>query len=764
MADKREQESKNDIFSDVDPFAPKGNPKGSGQGDSGENFLDDLDLSLDDFPDIQSSEPDKEISYSEIDQMLGGESESNEDVEVDPGIEAPSLDDFSPVQETDIDSGSGDDLSGLIASSVDDSSYEEDEENSFDIQDDDKENFEFGEVGDSHLDLDLSDEEVDINEEPTFEEELNFDLEDDSIPLVDDELNQILESDDDVYLEETDNELQSEQMEGPGLSILDGDEDEPIALSPDELAHITADESIPKEEHDETLDEAFGDIDLGDDEGPIALSDEELDHILDSDESTGGSSILDSDEDEPIALSPDELAHITADESIQKEEEDDILNAEPFGDSDLSAGDDEGPIALSDEELDHILDSDESTGGSSILDSDEDEPIALSPDELAHITSDESIEKEEEEDLLNAEPFGDSDLSAGDDEGPIALSGEELDHILDSDETVGGSSILDSDEDEPIALSPDELAHITGDESVQKEEHDDILHTEPFGASDLSEEDEGPIALSGEELDHILETDEPIIKPSILDGDEEEPIALSPDELAHITEDESIQKEEHEDALDSELFGGTDLGVGDEEGPISLSDEELDHILDTDEPIIESSVFDGDEEEPIALSPDELAHITEDESTVEEEFDDTFGKPGTDVGESIALSDDEDLPVLDSDQAKSHDLDHALGDINLDEEGPIALSDDELDHILETDEPVSEAGTTQIGEFEDVLSVGEELSEPAEFDEEISLSDNELSNLLESDSTRAPVAEMEQIADSELIDIIGEVPPEETLA
>ncbi|MCE9501961.1 MAG: hypothetical protein K8R21_15885, partial [Leptospira sp.] len=346
MADKKKhQDTSEDMFSELDPDF--GSPESSefdlnSKDESGDSTESDFGLSLDDIPlpdfddmELESAETEgaptgEDPSFDDIDNMLGGstsqespdhDSEEIEDEDLHPGMEPPSLDDFSSdslsVDLSGNDSLSDEPLLDMISSSSDESDED------FESEIADSSHFDLADSHEDDLELNL-DEEASLagNEHDTsglLPEELNLDF-DDSLPLVDDELNKIINT---------------------------------------------------------NSGEITGGTTLEEDEGPIALSDDELNNILDSDDSMAShESILDSaEDDEPIALSMDELEHITEEEGFEQEEHDDVLGSGTVG-----LEEDEGPIALSDDELNNILDSDESMdapGSGSVLDSeDDDEPIA----------------------------------------------------------------------------------------------------------------------------------------------------------------------------------------------------------------------------------------------------------------------------------------------------------------------------------------------------------------------------------------------------
>jgi pilus assembly protein FimV len=262
----------------------------------------------------------------------------------------------------------------------------------------------------------------------------------------------------------------------------------------------------------------FGD-DLGEDEEPIALSDDELDNIL-ADAEAGHAEALpalaDSEEDEILTLDEDpDLALI-----------DDAAPTEALPESQPASffdSDEDEPITLSDEELDGILStapeeempaqSEEVALGDlpndGVVEVEDDEPIALSHEELDGILMD--TEEQEPESILTPAPQeGIADLPP--------------DTGLDESPSVAQNDFFDTDEDEPIALSADELDGIVAtateeDAPVAEEpapeaefpaDSDEIpaideryADVDQMAATDDAEDD-GPIALSADELDGIV--------------------------------------------------------------------------------------------------------------------------------------------------------------------------------------------------------------------------------------------------------------------
>lgn len=264
---------------------------------------------------------------------------------------------------------------------------------------------------------------------------------------------------DDVNLLSHEQPQETASSENIGMPDADLVDEEPIALSDDELDHILADAEAGHSEAAPELMPKFEDEVLTLDKDPgLALTDDvsttpEPTSEPQTPESTSG--FFDSDEDEPITLSDEELDGILStapeEESIQSDE---VALPNSSQQKSLPIEDDE-PITLSADELDGILmDADEaapidmpsaepepaSTEGKGFFDSDDDEPIALSADELdgiaATATTEEAVEAPVDLDSRYADvdqmPETDEAATAGttdEDEGPIALSTDELDGI-----------------------------------------------------------------------------------------------------------------------------------------------------------------------------------------------------------------------------------------------------------------------------------------------------------------------------------------------
>lgn len=323
-------------------------------------------------------------------------------------------------------------------------------------------------------------------------------------------------------------------------------DEEPIALSDDELDHILADAEAGHHEGHATH---GGELSADAEDEVLTLDDEpELTMIDDgsptdsaahtSHESNDSSSFFDSDEDEPITLSDEELDGIlsTAPEEDAPQQTDEVKLAELPDDGIIDVHDeapahggaaDDEPIALSADELDGILmDADEPQEGlaelppeaqaeephateKSFFDSDDDEPIALSADELDGIAATATTEDVPHEaptapqnDLADLPPEameGEADASAGTPDGIAGVMDEryaDVDH-MDTSAPAG--------EDEgPISLSSDELDGIVADSHEVTPEAPMVglsPHDTGHDAQSLAENTEKPATVFEEDLE-----------------------------------------------------------------------------------------------------------------------------------------------------------------------------------------------------------------------------------------------------------------------
>ncbi|MCB1307522.1 MAG: hypothetical protein KDK30_05050, partial [Leptospiraceae bacterium] len=241
----------------------------------------------------------------------------------------------------------------------------------------------------------------------------------------------------------------------PGL---DGDDDEPIALSADELDNIMGDvEGGDAFGTDTTATDESLSTDL--DEEP--LPDLELDDIPDTSFDGMGVDGLDQEMDEPV------------------------IDAAPDMDSD-----EDDNITLTDDELSKVLlDTDESTEADasaaedwsgteeeipdspplSSLEMDDDEPIALTPEELGNIVSEVDVEEPgaaDEEPVSALDEFeAVEEFNTPDDfDAPVESAAESQEYeTAEEYETAAFSGEGWDDDDDQVALSDDELGSILED-------------------------------------------------------------------------------------------------------------------------------------------------------------------------------------------------------------------------------------------------------------------------------------------------------------
>ncbi|WP_032918802.1 hypothetical protein [Leptospira santarosai] len=251
----------------------------------------------------------------------------------------------------------------------------------------------------------------------------------------------------------------------------DFDEDEgTIALSDDELGNLLASES------EEPI-SSFGSEDTSfevEDEEPIALSDDELGNLLASESEEPISSFGSEDtsfeveDEEAIALSEDELGNLLASETEEP--------ISSFGTEESSFEvEDEEAIALSEDELGNLLSDDSNMGTDGFEDTGsmfkENESPSLpaeqdlgGPDEfgLEEAPSDSSVDFESNEFFPEPE---------GEDKESIALSEEELGNLLSSEDTFASAKEEDLNEilgELPLVSDLDAFDSI--DDDVSKEE------------------------------------------------------------------------------------------------------------------------------------------------------------------------------------------------------------------------------------------------------------------------------------------------------
>ncbi|TGK00092.1 hypothetical protein EHQ53_04545 [Leptospira langatensis] len=580
---------------------------------------------------------------------------------------------------------------------------------------------------------------------------------------------------------------EEEHDEVVGLADMEMDES-PISLSDDELHNIDiaadlADFSMDEEETS-TTDEPSArttheDDIISDDEGPISLSEHELDDIMaedfspsisedglgeleDTDFATPSSEVtgdLDFEEEEKdIALSTDELDHLL--EGDASEAKDSFTEMGDFGDLDLGSvsGEETPPSTFSDLE-------------------EENEPIALSDDELGNLLS---SSPEEEASSVNLDdlsvsdsPFEEAteiDFGKSDDDGELDLA----DFDFDPDSEEADTDEFIADEEESISLPISDFEDMGISESANP--LDGGLDLGDFEEPSLGKEDVALESLgdftsaSDEDLLGTSNEEEITELPELRSDDDDflseeadEAIALSDDELGNLlssgTEEEAPMDASSEiETLDSDFLGE---GDSEENEPIALSDDELGNLLSSEEeegvPTFDSVLDEEEEQEPIALSNDELGDLLssgEEESSFDgmnfEPEEDASRESAVEFGdfsldseadEPIALSEDE-LGNLLSDEAEEIEGDTSL-DLEDDSDEPISLPISELEETASAAEQV--AGDYDIDWDGPVADLNDlSTSEPAapsdwdlgeEADEPITLSNDELGNLLADDAT-----------------------------
>ena len=293
------------------------------------------------------------------------------------------------------------------------------------------------------------------------------------------------------------------------------------------------------------------------------------------------------------------------------------------------------------------------------------------------------------------------------------------------------SKSLDENEDD-VTLDADEIANILSEEPDRDfyiemgEESDEEDVGSSFFDEDVelgdglegieeeeSNDEDESVTLSPDELGNITGGEESVVE------DEDESVTLSPDELGNITGGEEegsfFDKEESED----------------EDESVTLSPDELGNITAEEEQ--ERSFFDEEEEdEDIGLSEEELNEITAEEEVEKSFFDE-------EDDETVGLSEEE----LSEIQAEEEE-EKSFFDSHEEDEGPIALSSNELENIVndvtffDESEGMNEEELSEIIGDEEMTAdslYDDEEAEPLEEEETITLSGDELGNILDSEST-----------------------------
>ncbi|MCZ8347496.1 MAG: hypothetical protein O9346_13860 [Leptospiraceae bacterium] len=587
------------------------------------------------------------------------------------------------------------------------------------------------------------------SESESIENEFSLDLEiDDDDPLIDEKIDQIVNEEDDS----SPIKFQSKESHSEfNFDDLDA-EDEPITLSLDELENIV---NAPMTKIDEEsldsspeIDTEFSSLTEDSNSTDKNYTDDELDQIL-------GTDIYEEDEKEVGLLD--------------------------LGSTDLD-------IAF-DETIDPLSSSKELETSDSLLLDDEDmsdEPIALSMDELQNIMAEGEVGSESENLAL------DLDLETPPTNVPDDIDftdfeeNAELKNDIEAED--GEGSIFSEEElaDEPITLSMDELENIAA--------FDDDTHSE-----DSSEYQD----LSDEESVFTVE-----------DTAEDEPITLSMDELSNITGDEDVLGSAFDDTLPDTSLDESEIAWANEE----KSEPELDDEFSDLASGIDLTDDDAAADEPITLSIDELSAITsepedssdifseedlEDHSSLGQsdkkdddfEFDGDFSsafeeedtsspelkeeakvESGADLDDFSSLPEPDDSVDFDefsledgdvssedvdklSEPSEEENSDFGFDESSDEEDESITLSDDELGNILGGEDELP-----AIADFGESVDLTEESNEEvdelnSDFAEAISSVEDEVTNISLEEDDDEPIA----LTSEELTDIIGDLPPGEDL-
>jgi len=783
-------------------------------------------LNPDEFSDLEPVLDDDSFAFDfEEDDSLSASNNEELDFGLDPGMEPPELEDINTLDKNDEDafdfgteSLDGNDSEGInneeddfsldvdpeeigldsmVSSAGDEypddtTSLDLDLDNGLDLIDEDSTSEAKVEIPSTTQQFDKSEDEEEVlldapnlftdideptkssNPKPTQsnsviennENEFSLELEiDDDDPLIDEKIDQIVNQEDESSSISFENKESNSEFNFDDLDA----EDEPITLSLDELENIVA---VPMTELDEEslersaeIDDEFSTSEENDEVNDKNYTDDELDQILGTDiyeedekeaglldlESTdldiafddttdsnelADSSLLDYEDmsDEPIALSMDELQNIMAEGEEGTESENLALDL----DIDTPPENLKDDIDFTDFENENEIneaDVDLEESDDSIFTEDElaDEPITLSMDELENIAAFDETTENESEDL----PAEDSD----------EVSNEELEESEEED--IFNEGEID-EEDEPITLSMDELSNITGDEDAIGSAFDDTLPDTSLDESSIGWAEES--SESDEDESESSEASEQAEKPDLdeefsdltsdidLTDDEsaaDEPITLSIDELSAITADP-------EDS--SDIFSEEDLQ---DHSPASKNiDKEEDFDIGDDF----SSAFDEEDSSDNIDSEKE----SDDEESIKD-LDDFSSLPEPDDSvdfEEFTLEDDdvssEDVNKLSESEENDDQIEFESTELldGEDEDESITLSDDELGNILGGEDELP-----ALSDFEDSVDLTEDIAEETSIDElqetvdeneeteEISFDENDFDGIDESETIDEPEAE-----------------------
>ncbi|MCC5814578.1 MAG: hypothetical protein JJT78_07470 [Leptospira sp.] len=568
-----------------------------------------------------------------------------------------------------------------------------------------------------NVDLDLDSDLSVMNEEPNSDDAFgsnDINDMDDSIEFGDASHlteNNASESDFDLNLDmDLDLELDDED---PGI---DKKIDEIVN---DEKSNV-GDESSTQEDEDE-----FDFDDLSEEDEPITLSLDELENITNTIDPENIETVEsnESDSSDIPKLSTGSEQSGIADDKVVDDLDFDVPelddDSEDFEESTENHSlDVNSDSNFSDEELDEIL-------GTDLFEEEEDlsdEPIALSMDEMENILSDEEDTEGDSSDL-DPESFDlDMDTPPADNSVKDEIEFEAIESTDESSESaeptddfdpMESDTLFDDDDiaDEPITLSMDELSAITGEEDsaddseIESESESDDIDFE--SKSDAESDDDFDFDLSEESGFGIDDSDS-----ETTSKDSETEDSISEDSFS---EDSFSELPEPDDTVDFEEFtlGDEDVTSEDtkllseseeEDENLTLSDEELGNILGADDELPASDLFDSDDE--ISLLPEE-----------EDDHSDLDSGVVSDLTDIDTLEDELDEET-DKELHEDSDEEFASEQLEQDEEDhsdePITLSSEELNDIIGELPPGEDLETMDQVFEEEIIEPEEDLG----FDEE----------------------------------------------
>jgi hypothetical protein len=782
-------------------------------------------INSDEFSDLDPVLDEDSFTFDFEDDSVLASNNEEMDIDLDPGLDPPSLDDIQSLD-------SLDESFDFDTPTFD--SSENDKSTKTELAED---NDDFGldsmvtSVGDEYpltnsdsLDLDLDaglnliDEDISSTDSPSSElnntAQINKNNENsESKNTISQNKDTELNSKDESQNTKTDNNEFSLEED----IDIDIDDDDPLIDEKiDQI--VNAEEENPKIDNKKNsdYDSDFNFDDLEEDDEPITLSFDELESIATTSEKEGSvQDSFDSDFDELESIDSPSTQTNKNESSYTDEELDQILGKDVFDEDEKESG----ILNLESTDLDMDFDepiSEDSTPALSDEEDMADEPIALSMDELQNIMEQGEAGSESEALAL--------DLDV---ETPPEVTTDDLDFTDFDEDSESNVDIFSEDEtaDEPITLSLDELENIAStkksnseDSSVVSEDEFDFIDDPEFEPSDKTETesglDDGFDNLSSLEKETDSEENEDLFTAEDL---ADEPITLSMDELSNITgleEESEIMGSAFDDTLpDDTLSTKPNLGWDEDDSTLSSIEPEKDDDFDFDT-IDDGSIAITDEEnaemekdlsidltsddeadEPITLSVDELSAITSEDLGIEE---------AEEVESNAIYKDDSDFADLDSKNDSDNDFDLLFDNDSLDDSSLTDTTIDEsanIDDLPDPDESIDfEEFSLEDGDVssEDLNNLSEPKIESSEIedsefdvndknleDENITLSDDELGNILGNDDELPtltdivdeetnPISESFLGEDSaedepisltpdELTNIIGDIPPGEDL-